>query len=344
MGLFPFLVALLSAILFGAAAPLSKTLLAQFSPNQLAGLLYLGAALGLLPWALRGPLRFPWQLDARTRRLLIGVIVCGGLLGPVFLLLALKVSSAASVSLLLNCELIATALLGVAFFRDWLDRRGWAAVGLATSGAVLLTGGAGLSGGGAVVLALLACACWGLDNHMAALIDAITPMQTTLCKGLAAGSVNLALGLWMSPWSPGEGAVAQALALGALSYGASITLFISAAQRLGATRTQAIFATAPFFGVLFAVGLQGERISPNQFFSGLLFLAAAVLLALERHRHAHEHEVLEHEHRHSHDDGHHDHRHSPDDSEREHVHRHGHERGAHSHPHRPDLHHRHRHH
>lgn len=47
----PVMLALLSAALFGSATPLTKTLLNQLRPFQLAGLLYLGAAIGVLPFA-----------------------------------------------------------------------------------------------------------------------------------------------------------------------------------------------------------------------------------------------------------------------------------------------------
>lgn len=44
-----FIQALISAMLFGIATPFSKTLLGGLQANQLAGLLYLGAAVCLLP-------------------------------------------------------------------------------------------------------------------------------------------------------------------------------------------------------------------------------------------------------------------------------------------------------
>ncbi|MGB5983723.1 MAG: hypothetical protein WBG37_00345 [Desulfobacterales bacterium] len=40
---------LVSAFLFGAATPASKFLLLDIQPQSLAGLLYLGAAIGVLP-------------------------------------------------------------------------------------------------------------------------------------------------------------------------------------------------------------------------------------------------------------------------------------------------------
>ena len=48
----PIILALGAAVLFGAATPASKLLLDGITPFQLAGLLYLGAASGVLPSAL----------------------------------------------------------------------------------------------------------------------------------------------------------------------------------------------------------------------------------------------------------------------------------------------------
>ena len=98
--------ALASAVLFGAATPAAKRLLLDLTAFQLAGLLYLGAAIGIAPGAL-------WQrgdrppLDAMNRRRLAGAVLFGGILGPVLLLLGLRSALAGSVSLLLNFEIAA---------------------------------------------------------------------------------------------------------------------------------------------------------------------------------------------------------------------------------------------
>jgi len=121
----PLMLALLSAILFGAATPASKALLATLPPFQLAGLLYLGAALGALPLICRErSFSWPWRLDRKTGFTLMGAIGFGGLLGPVILLFGLRLASAASVSLWLNLELIATVVLGHYLFRDQLTGYG----------------------------------------------------------------------------------------------------------------------------------------------------------------------------------------------------------------------------
>ena len=123
-------IALVSALLFGASTPLSKLLLDHVSPFQLAGLLYLGAAVGMAPFAVRRRLvQRVRGLEAANGRRLLGAVLLGGIAGPVLLLFGLRVAAAASVSLWLNLELVATAVLGVLFFRDQLSGRAWLGAG-----------------------------------------------------------------------------------------------------------------------------------------------------------------------------------------------------------------------
>ena len=98
----------------------------------------------------------------------------------------------------------------------------------------------------AALFVLLACVCWGLDNHYTALIDAITPTQMTFLKGLVAGAINGAIGIFLAPSLPEFRILAGALIVGVFSYGLSIVLYITAAHCLGATRSQILFSSAPF--------------------------------------------------------------------------------------------------
>jgi drug/metabolite transporter (DMT)-like permease len=329
-------IALAAAALFGAAAPLGKWLLGVLSPLQLAGLLYVGAALGVAP-ALRGAGRLV-PYGRRARLLLAGAIVCGGLLGPVLMLLGLRLASAASVSLWLNLELAGTALLGAALFHDRLGAAGAAGVALAVAAGVLLAFGEGAAGAAAGALVAAACACWALDNHWTALQDELSAAATTFWKGAAAGGVNLALGAALAPFEAPPALLAAALATGALCYGASIVLSITAAHALGATRMQVLFATAPLFGVAIAAAWLGEAVSGAQLAAAAALALSAALVLRDRHAHRHRHEALAHVHRHRHDDGHHLHAHSGAPAGL-----HEHAPLEHAHPHWPDLHHRHRH-
>jgi drug/metabolite transporter (DMT)-like permease len=337
----PALWCLLAAALFGASTPVARSLLGGIGPLTLAGLFYLGAALGTAPWALRGHAGEARRREDRLR--LGGAVLFGGVVGPVLMLLGLKMAPAASVALWLNLEAPATALLGWAFFREHVDRRTWAAAALVWAASVVLAAPEGFSGGVAALLVLGGCFAWGLDNNLTSVIAGYTPAQTTFVKGLAAGIVNLLLGAIIEGMPTLGAGLLVALFVGVFAYGASIVLYVAGAQQLGATRAQMIFATAPFWGVGLAwLGL-GEAVLPAQLVAAAAMIGALVLLFTERHGHAHTHEALRHTHWHRHDDAHHGHEHPGLPRWGWHIHEHAHEAVTHEHPHRPDLHHRHEH-
>ena len=106
--------ALASALSFGASTPLSKILLVSVNPQLLAGLLYLGAGIGLGGVHLaRSALGVPTQ-EARLRKSdmpwLGAVILFGGIVGPLLLMLGLFRTKATSGALLLNLESLAVSL------------------------------------------------------------------------------------------------------------------------------------------------------------------------------------------------------------------------------------------
>jgi uncharacterized membrane protein len=164
-----------------------------------------------------------------------------------------------------------------------------------------------------------------------------------MVKGLAAGATNTVLAVAAGASWPGAQATAASLALGFVSYGLSLVLFVVALRHLGTARTGAYFSTAPFAGAALSIVFLGE--SPGwQFACAALLMALGVWLHLsERHEHRHAHETLEHSHEHEHDE-HHRHAHYvPVAPGTRHTHRHVHEAMTHSHPHYPDAHHRHEH-
>ncbi|NOZ58907.1 MAG: EamA family transporter [Euryarchaeota archaeon] len=339
MRLHPAAYAVLSAVLFGLSPPLAKVLVRDLHPVALAGYLYLGAFLGLLVCTVLYRRGLSTRLSRGDLPLLAGAVLAGGVAAPVLMMKGLSVVSGFVASLLLNLESVATALIAMALFREHASRRFWAALGLICGGGVFLSwspeGGAfELTGAVLIVLAML---LWGVDNNLTGLISDRDPVFIAMTKGLAGGAISLGIGAYLGVLSPPGGGVVLALLLGALSYGASLLLFIVALQRLGAARTGAYFSVAPFVGA--AASLVILRESPGwAVLPAVLAMAAGVLLLVgERHEHPHRHARTVHEHFHSHDDGHHLHPHES----RYHCHPHVHEELVHSHPHCPDTHHRH---
>jgi drug/metabolite transporter (DMT)-like permease len=206
-----------------------------------------------------------------------------------------------------------------------------------------VAGTAGWPGSFGALLTAGACVCWALDNHLAALIDGITPAGSALAKGAVAGATNLSIGWFVAPVVATPEAIAAALAVGALSYGVSLALYLRSAQDLGATRSQAVFACAPFAGAALAFAFLGEPVELPQVAAALLLLPSIAALFASQHAHAHVHESMAHVHSHRHDDAHHLHEHPQGVLAGRHSHVHQHEPLAHAHPHWPDVHHRHRH-
>lgn len=333
---------LAAAVLFGASAPAASVLAGDMPALVLAGLLYLGAAIAVTPAVVRHRPNAT-ALSAGWRPLAIAVVF-GGALGPVLLVAGLARTSAATASLLLNFELVATILLAATLFREHLGARLLAAAALVSTAGVILVWQPGVAFDTGGLFVIGACACWGLDNAVTSKIDQLSPEQITLTKGLVAGGANLILGLMLaSSLNLRTGEVLAALAIGALGYGASITLWVKGARDLGAARGQVIFAAAPFIGAAVAWVFLGDPVTFAQLVAVPVAIVGVGLSLRSGHEHRHVHEPIVHEHEHRHDDGHHTHTHTPPVTGR-HTHRHEHAALVHAHPHVPDLHHRHAHH
>ena len=336
---------ILSGLLFGIATPLSKALLGELNSFQLAGLLYLGAAVAMLPFIFNRNSQLLPMFKRKNLLKTVGIIFFGGFLGPLLLMLGLKSANAASVSIWLNMELVATALLGVLFFKDSLDKFAWMGVAFTLLAGIVTTFGEGVSSIASGLLITAACFSWAIDNHLTALTDGSSPHSVTFIKGIVAGSVNFGIGCLLSSTSLPLGSLAPAIGIGIFSYGFSIVLYVTSAQNIGATRGQVLFSTAPLWGVMLSYLFLNEPFQWVHVVSIVLLALAVVVTNILSHSHRHSHIAIFHVHYHTHNDGHHQHI-DPvglDNKKGGHAHEHAHEPFTHEHPHHPDLHHRHEH-
>ena len=341
--------ALIAAALFGLSTPLAKLLLGQLEPIPLAALLYLGSGIGLAVWiilrrAITGEKPREASLKGIDLPWLGSAIFSGGIIGPVLLLVGLRLTPASSASLLLNLEGAFTALLAWFVFRETFDHR------IALGMAAIVSGGVLLSWAGrpeigipwGPILIAGACLAWAIDNNLTRKVSSGDPIQIAAAKGLIAGTVNLIIAFTIGAALPGLTSTLEAVLLGFLSYGVSLTLFVFALRYIGTARTGAYFSTAPFVGALLSLIIFRDRVTLALIAAAVLMLIGIWLHLTERHEHEHLHKEMEHEHRHSHDE-HHQHHVEPELLAQTHTHMHKHEKLRHSHPHYPDIHHRHGH-
>lgn len=326
--LFPILSALAAAILYAVSIPLSKALLRTTEPVYLAGFLYLGAGLGMLPLSRVTRRERAARLDRSDLPYTLGMIVLD-IAAPILLLLGLRSAPAAAVSLIGNFEIVATALIALLLFHERISPLMWLSVLCLTAACLLLSlgGTERLSFSPASLLVLAACACWGLENNCTRKLSGKDAYEIVILKGIFSGLGSCTTAFALGERFPAAGAIGAALLLGFFSYGLSIFFYVRAQRDLGAARTSAYYSVNPFLGALLSFLLLKEAL-PHLYIPALLVMAIgaafATLDALRlRHAHTHTHTVV-----HTHDGSTHTHT-----FEHSHPHTHFLNEEAHAHPH-----------
>jgi drug/metabolite transporter (DMT)-like permease len=339
--------AILAAALFGISSPVSKLLLEKIPPMLMASLLYLGAGIGMLFLGLIKKSKNNEAKEAKISRVelpfVIGMIVLD-IAAPIFLMLGLTITTASNASLLNNFEIVATSLVALFIFKESIGKRLWIAISFITVSSIILSINdfSSFSFSVGSIFVLLACICWGFENNCTRMMSLKDPMQIVVVKGLGSGAGSLIIAFLMKEYASDIRYIFIAMILGFFAYGLSIFFYVTAQRQLGAARTSAYYAVAPFIGVGLSLILYKEPITANFVIAVILMLFGAYYAAVEKHNHKHMHETLEHEHRHNHDDFHHNHSHN-NLVKGEHNHAHIHESIEHAHNHTPDMHHDHSH-
>ena len=278
------LYAIVAAALYALNAPFSKTLLEQISPAMMAAFLYLGAGIGLFVYGLAskklGNAPSGEPLTKKELPYTLGMILLD-IAAPILLMLGVRLSTAANVSLVNNFEIVATSLVALLIFREKISRRLWIAIGLVTvaSGILTFEGAGAFSFNAGSLFVCGACLCWGVENNCTKMISSKSTTQIVVLKGIFSGLGSLLVAFAAGEDLPGAGWILWALLLGFVSYGLSIYFYIKAQKDLGAAKTSAYYSIAPFLGVTFGMVLLGER--PGvQFYVALVVMLVSTWLMI----------------------------------------------------------------
>ncbi|HKM41432.1 MAG TPA: EamA family transporter [Methanocorpusculum sp.] len=329
--------ALLAALLYGISSPVSKILLETTSPELMAALLYLGAGFGMFAVSLISKLKNGKTTEAPLTKkdlpYVLGMILLD-IAAPIFLMIGLSMTTAANASLLNNFEIVTTALVAFFLFHEKIDRRLRIAIVLIMAASVILTFDdvSSFSFSIGSVFVLLACICWGFENNFTRMLSVKNPMEIVVVKGFGAGFGALVIAFFVQGMETDVQSVIAALVLGFFAYGLSIYFYVRAQRDLGAAKTSAFYAVAPFIGAGVSFAVFRTPLTPLFAVAGLIMVVGAYFAARGGHRHFHYHAAVTHVHLHRHDDGHHTHVHDPPING-EHSHVHSHEPVKHSHPH-----------
>ena len=281
----PVIYAFLAAVLYALSTPFSKLLLDRINPTLLAGLLYLGAGLGMGIIKLMQPKKASAVPFTKKDGVSIIAMIALDIAAPILLLFGLRLSHPESVALLNNFEIVATALFAFVFFKEIISKRLGVAIVLVTLASIVLSFEdlVSFSISWGALLVLLATLCWGLENNITRVLSKNDPLKVVIIKGLGAGIGSLLLafaigavrfdGLW---WL-------YALGLGFVAYGLSIFLYVSAQRHLGAATTSAFYGVAPFVGALLSLIIFRQWPGYN-FFIGLCLMIVGAYFAFGRQK------------------------------------------------------------
>ncbi len=270
--------ALLAAVLYAVNSPFSKLLLDKIPATLMAAFLYLGAGLGLfLTGALQKLAGRKGKEQPLTKKELpytIGMIILD-IAAPVLLMIGLTHTTAANASLLNNFEIVATSVIALVLFKEAISKRLWLAILLVTLSSMILSfeDMSSLSFSYGSIFVLLACICWGFENNCTRMLSSKNPLEIVVIKGFGSGLGSLIIALILGEKIPSAIFVVCALLLGFVSYGLSIYFYIYAQRDLGAAKTSAYYAVAPFVGAGLSLLIFWERPS----FS---YLTALVIMIL----------------------------------------------------------------
>lgn len=271
------LFAILAAALYALSSPLSKLLLQDVSPTMMASFLYLGAGIGMLIKRLMQKRMHRESGEMRLTKIdlpyTVGMVALD-IAAPVFLMLGLKRSSSANVSLLNNFEIVATSVIALLLFNEKISKRLWGAIGLITLASTLLSvedaGSFQFSVGSVYVI--LACICWGLENNCTRMLSQSDPVQIVIIKGFGSGLGSLIVALIVGEQLPSVTRLMLVLILGFVAYGLSVYFYVYAQRSLGAAKTSAYYAIAPFIGALLSLAIF------RQIPSALFFIALVIMI------------------------------------------------------------------
>lgn len=290
--------ALLAATFYAINVPISKLLLNQIGPTTMAALLYLGAGIGMAVLSVLDKSDKGEKLDRHDLPYTIGMILLD-IAAPIFLMLGISYGTSANASLLGNFEIVATTLIALLIFKERVSGRLWVAIALITLSSTMLSfegeGRFSFSYGSLFVIA--ATVCWGLENNCTRSISSKDTYQIVVVKGCFSGLGALVIAIIKHESMPSFMYIAVALLLGFVAYGLSIFLYVRAQNVIGAAKTSAYYAVAPFVGVFLSFVFLHERLTGIYLISLLIMIAGALVVVADTLIRSHEHE---HKHTYSH--------------------------------------------
>jgi len=275
--------AVLAASLYAFSFPFSKIILDKVPPTMMAGLLYLGAGLGMSAVGLfrraTGKVNKEMKITRKEIPFTIGMVVLD-IAAPIFLMIGLTMTTPENASLLSSFEIVATSLIAFFIFNEPINKKLWIGIIFITLASIILSvdGINSFYFSLGSVFVVFACVCWGFENNCTRTLSIKDPLEVVIIKGFGSGFGALLIAFFIHQISADTVYIIAALLLGFVSYGLSIYFYVYAQRELGAAKTSAYYSVSPFIGVLFSFIVFREK-TEISFFFALSFMLIGTYLA-----------------------------------------------------------------
>lgn len=100
---------------------------------------------------------------------------------------------------------------------------------------------------------LLAAVCWGFENNCTRKLSSKDPLEIVFLKGIFSGGGSIIIGLYIGERITVLWSIAAVWGVGLVAYGLSIYFYVYAQRLLGAARTSAYYAIAPFISAVLSL-------------------------------------------------------------------------------------------
>ena len=279
--------AILAAALYSINAPFSKLLLGFMPPTLMAGFLYVGAGIGITFIALIRKMKKHETKELKLTKselpYTIAMIILD-IAAPICLLVGLNATTAANASLLNNFEIVATAIIALMVFKEKISPRLWFGIFFITLSCGILSfeDVSSLHFSYGSLFVLLSAICWGFENNCTRKISSKDPLQIVLLKGIFSGIGSLTIGLYMGERIASFWSIFAVLCIGFIAYGLSIYFYVYAQRLLGAARTSAYYAVAPFIATILSLIILREIPDITYYFALVLMIIGAWLSSQDK--------------------------------------------------------------
>lgn len=258
-----------------------KMAVSEVDPMVAATLRFICAALLFMPF-----IKWP---DKRTLKIIFQISMLMNVLHIGTLFIALDMLDAASVSILLQTQVVFATLLGVFLFKERIHWRTWTGMGIASFGIIVMLGEPDMmSHPQGVAIMLFSCLCLTLSYVRMKHLQTVHPATYVCLINLFAAPIAFAASQVIAPQSWGNlGAVDWHVFGPLLAYQAILVSSTHIAwQRLmhrgDVGRITAFTLLIPFLTIILSVTILGEHISWAMIAGGLITMLGVGIITLRR--------------------------------------------------------------